>query len=45
MVNALKEPAKSKAMTRSEFAYSVSKWSGGEQGQKTLVDTLAAAGK
>ncbi|KAL7490542.1 hypothetical protein ACHAWT_000106 [Skeletonema menzelii] len=42
---ALKEPAKSKAMTQETFSYNKSVWSNGEQGAKKLTDSLAAVGK
>eukprot|EP00585_Thalassiosira_rotula_P005993 CAMPEP_0196134832 /NCGR_PEP_ID=MMETSP0910-20130528/3648_1 /TAXON_ID=49265 /ORGANISM="Thalassiosira rotula, Strain GSO102" /LENGTH=70 /DNA_ID=CAMNT_0041394863 /DNA_START=52 /DNA_END=264 /DNA_ORIENTATION=+ len=42
---ALKEPAKSKAMTQEAFSYNRSTWTGGEQGAKTLVNNLKSVGK
>lgn len=42
---ALKEPAKSKALAQESFSYNKSIWANGEQGVKTLTDSLAAVGK
>ena len=45
MRGALKEPAKRKAMQNETFHYNASAWEGGQQGAKSAVETLAAAGK
>eukprot|EP00580_Thalassiosira_gravida_P003757 CAMPEP_0201621782 /NCGR_PEP_ID=MMETSP0492-20130828/47064_1 /ASSEMBLY_ACC=CAM_ASM_000837 /TAXON_ID=420259 /ORGANISM="Thalassiosira gravida, Strain GMp14c1" /LENGTH=71 /DNA_ID=CAMNT_0048091343 /DNA_START=564 /DNA_END=779 /DNA_ORIENTATION=+ len=37
---ALKEPAKSKAMTQEAFSYNRASWTGGVQGAKTPVNNL-----
>eukprot|EP00571_Detonula_confervacea_P007210 CAMPEP_0172329334 /NCGR_PEP_ID=MMETSP1058-20130122/60827_1 /TAXON_ID=83371 /ORGANISM="Detonula confervacea, Strain CCMP 353" /LENGTH=70 /DNA_ID=CAMNT_0013046505 /DNA_START=65 /DNA_END=277 /DNA_ORIENTATION=+ len=42
---ALKEPAKSKALTQEAFAYNRAQWTTGVQGEKTLVDALKSVGK
>ncbi|KAL7530770.1 hypothetical protein ACHAWF_003510, partial [Thalassiosira exigua] len=42
---ALKEPAKSKAMAQEAFAYNRSHWTGGTQGEKTMVEALKQVGK
>ena len=45
VVHALKEPAKSKALARTEFSYNAAAWTAGEQGKKVAVRDLAGAGK
>jgi hypothetical protein len=45
MRSALKEPAKRQAMTQEVFSYKKSSWEGGNQGPKTLVQSLKDAGQ
>ena len=42
---ALKEPAKTKAMTQEAFGYNRSHWANGAQGEKSMVDGLKSVGK
>jgi len=42
---ALREPAKTKALSQETFAYNRSVWSAGVQGEKSFVDGLSKAGK
>eukprot|EP00553_Chaetoceros_curvisetus_P013889 CAMPEP_0204642112 /NCGR_PEP_ID=MMETSP0717-20131115/51511_1 /ASSEMBLY_ACC=CAM_ASM_000666 /TAXON_ID=230516 /ORGANISM="Chaetoceros curvisetus" /LENGTH=45 /DNA_ID= /DNA_START= /DNA_END= /DNA_ORIENTATION= len=41
---ALKEPAKTQAMTNETFAYNAGKWEAGKLTQKNAVDALSKAG-
>ncbi|KAL7525576.1 hypothetical protein ACHAXR_002560 [Thalassiosira sp. AJA248-18] len=42
---ALKEPAKSKALSQEAFSYNRSHWANGEQGKKSLINGLKSVGK